>query len=74
MSTYFFDLVGRNRSEYDHRGSVFAGPEKAFRFAELMALDLSVDGAWTGWSVKVRNAQGQEFFSVPVHELEGAPA
>jgi hypothetical protein len=68
MNRYFFDVVGQQHSEYDHRGRMFAAPEKAFQLAELIALDLEVygDGEWSGWTVSVRNAEGQQFFSVPV--------
>ena len=68
MQKYFFDLVGQGRSQYDYRGHVFAAPERAFRFAELIALDLDLrgEGEWLGWSVNVRNEQGQQYYSVPV--------
>jgi hypothetical protein len=68
MQKYFFDLVGQGRSQYDYRGRVFAAPESAFRLAELIALDLDVrgEGEWTGWTINVRNAEGQQYFSVPV--------
>jgi hypothetical protein len=43
-------------------------PEHAYELAELFALDLGIDeeDEWTGWSVNVRNAEGREFFSIPV--------
>jgi hypothetical protein len=68
MQKYFFDLVGQDRSQYDYRGRVFAAPESAFRLAELMALDLNIrsEGEWSGWTIAVRNAQGQQIFSVPI--------
>ncbi|HEY7244187.1 MAG TPA: hypothetical protein VH678_09925 [Xanthobacteraceae bacterium] len=68
MQKYFFDLVGQGRSQYDYRGRVLAAPEKAFHLAELIALDLDVraEGEWSGWSINVRNAYGQQYFSVPV--------
>jgi hypothetical protein len=68
MKRYFFDLVGQQRSEYDYRGRVFSDSENAQQLAELMALDLGIEpeGEWSGWSIAVRNAQGQQFFSVPV--------
>jgi hypothetical protein len=68
MQKYFFDLVGHGSSQYDYRGHVFAAPDKAFRLAELMALDLDIrgEGEWSGWSINVRNAEGQQYFSVPV--------
>jgi uncharacterized protein DUF6894 len=70
MKKYFFDLVGRDHCEYDYRGRVFSAPEKAFRLAELMALDLEMkgEGEWCGWSINVRNAHGRQYFSVPVRE------
>jgi hypothetical protein len=71
MTTYFFDRVGRSRAEYDYKGRAFPTPDKALQMAELIALDLELEaeGTWFGWSVDVRNAQGQKFFSIPV----GAP-
>jgi hypothetical protein len=40
--------------------------------AELVALDLAVENAseWIGWAVKVRNALGQYFFTIPVQEID----
>ncbi len=72
MNKYFFDLVGNDHAEYDYKGRVFSAPEKAFALAELMALDLEVHGTgeWSGWSIKVHNAHGQHYFSVPVRESE----
>jgi Domain of unknown function (DUF6894) len=72
MKKYFFDLVRQDCSEYDFQGRDFSAPEKAFQLAELMALDLEVrrEGEWLGWSIDVRNAHGQQYFSVPVRELE----
>ena len=71
MEKYFFDLVGQDQSQYDYRGRVFSKPEKAFRLAELISLDLEVrgEGEWSGWRINVRNAHGQEYFSVPVPTL-----
>jgi hypothetical protein len=68
MQKYFFDLVGEDGSQYDYRGRVLAAPDKAYRLAELIALDLDIrgEGEWSGWSIKVRDAQGQQIFSVPV--------
>ena len=70
MSRYFFDRVSGTRSEYDYQGRVLATPEKAYQLAELMALDLGVaEGTeWAGWTIDVRNALGNQFFSVPVRE------
>lgn len=70
MKKYFFDLVSRHHSEYDYRGREFSAPEKAFQLAELMALDLEIEGERSGWSVHVRSAHGQQFFWIPVREAE----
>jgi len=69
MRRYFFDVVGAQRCEYDYRGRELPTLEKAYRLAELIALDYAVDAGdeWTGFNIKVRGAEGQEFFSVPVH-------
>jgi hypothetical protein len=74
MRRYFFDVVGRKRAEYDYRGRDFPAPDKAFRLAELMALDLAMeaDDEWAGFSVKVRNADGGELFQVPVQPAQAA--
>jgi len=76
MTKYFFDLVGQGCAQYDYQGRIFSVPEQAFRMAELMALDLEMegDGEWTGWSVAVRSAYGQQYFSVPVRAAEMAAA
>ncbi len=70
MNTYFFDRVGHDRAEYDYRGRACSTPEAARQLAELIALDLEVmdEGSWCGWVINVRNAIGQQFFSVPVPE------
>jgi Domain of unknown function (DUF6894) len=76
MTKYFFDLVGQGCARYDYQGRIFSVPEQAFRLAELMALDLEMngDGEWSGWSVAVLSAHGQQYFSVPVRAAEMAAA
>jgi hypothetical protein len=68
MRRYFFDLVGKERSEYDYSGRELPTPESAHQLAELIALDLALEEQepWYGWSVNVRNAEGCEMFCVPV--------
>lgn len=68
MKRYFFDLVGVQRSEYDYRGKNLPTPERACRLAELIVLDLALEPEepWLGWSVTVRNVEGEELFSLPV--------
>jgi hypothetical protein len=43
MNHYFFDIVSEGASQYDHRGRLFADPEKARGLAELMAMDLAIE-------------------------------
>jgi hypothetical protein len=76
MSKYFFDRVGRERTEYDYHGRVFPGPDKARELAELIALDLEIepDGRWLGWCIDVRNAYGEQFCKIPVRASEFACA
>jgi hypothetical protein len=72
MSKYFFDRVSRHRAEYDYQGRALPTPENARQLAELIALDLEIEpeGKWSGWAIAVRNAQGQQFFSIPVRAPE----
>jgi hypothetical protein len=76
MKRYFFDLVGRQGSQYDYRGGYFRSLEKAQQLAELIALDLGIEpeGEWSGYTIAVLNAHGQQFFSVPVQEFCSAAA
>jgi uncharacterized protein DUF6894 len=71
MRRYFFDLVSDERSEYDYRGCDFSELSNAEEMATLMALDLGIEpeSRWSGWTVNVRNAHGQEFFRVPVPQV-----
>ena len=70
MQRYFFDVVSGPRSEYDYRGRDFPTADAAHQLAELIALDLGTDSddKWHGWTIKVRNASGQQFFSIPIRE------
>jgi uncharacterized protein DUF6894 len=72
MNRYFFDLVGRDRAEYDFQGRECSSLENAFQAAEFIALDLGLksEGNWCGWIVRVRNSDGKEFFSVPVRSAD----
>jgi hypothetical protein len=74
MKRYFFDLVGRQRSEYDYRGRIFSDLQRVRQLAELMALDLGIEpeNQWSDWSIAVRDAQGHQFLSVPVQPACGA--
>jgi hypothetical protein len=72
MKKYFFDRIGQDCSEYDFRGHDFAEPQKAFQLAQLLALDLEVEGheAFAGGSINVRNADGHKLFTVRIGEPE----
>jgi len=68
MKRYFFDRVSSERAEYDYRGRDFSSPEAARQLAEIIALDLELmdEGGWSGWAIAVRNALGEQLFSVPI--------
>ena len=72
MQRYFFDRVSRARSEFDYRGCELANVESATEMAELLAIDLALDteNEWRGWAIKVCNALGEHFVTVPVQELD----
>jgi hypothetical protein len=70
MKRYFFDLGTRWRAMYDYEGREFAALDAAYQLAELIALDLEVDGDWSGWSVAVRSAEGKRIFLLPVPEAD----
>jgi hypothetical protein len=66
MKRYFFDLGSQGRSVYDHQGRIFESDDAAYQLAELIALDLEVDGEWAGWEVAVRSPEGKSVFSIAV--------
>jgi hypothetical protein len=68
MKRFFFDYTTKNQAMYDYRGDEFASPESAIEFAQATAtiLEHNLTGAWHGWSIEVRNAEGKRFFSQPV--------
>jgi hypothetical protein len=72
MKKYFFDLVSAQRAEYDYKGHDLPTLDKAFQLAELIAMDLemAVENQWAGWTIKVRNAQGQQLCAIPVGQPE----
>jgi hypothetical protein len=69
MQRYFFDFVGRSRSEFDYSGRELPSAEKALRLAELIALDESSRGERIGWKINVHDAAGNQYFSVQVDAL-----
>jgi hypothetical protein len=80
MQRYFFDLVMDNPAgaavpQYDYGGRDFSCLQAASDFAELWAMDLTMepDEPWRGWTVKVRNTQGQLLFSTMVSLFENVP-
>ena len=66
MKRYFFDLGRQGQSVYDHQGRDFESDDAAYQLAELIALDLEVEGEWAGWAVAVRSPEGKSVFSIPV--------
>jgi hypothetical protein len=70
MTRYFFDLGNQSRSVYDHEGRYCETPDAAYQMAELIALDLEVDGDWAGWAVAVLSPEGRKVFSIPVRSMQ----
>jgi hypothetical protein len=72
MVRFFFDYTTRDQSLLDYQGQEFRGPQGAIEFAETIAENLkhSLSGNWIGWSVKIRNAEGEKFSEIPVGMLQ----
>jgi hypothetical protein len=68
MTRFFFDVTTKEQSLFDYRGHEFRTPEGAVDFAESMVqrLEHSLNESWRGWSIEIRNAQGNRLFSFPV--------
>jgi hypothetical protein len=64
----FIDYKTKGQSLYDYQGEEFMSSKDAFDFAEQTAQSLKnkLDGDWVGWSVEVRDAEGRQYFSLPV--------
>jgi hypothetical protein len=72
MIRFFFDYTARDQSLLDYQGQEFRSPQGAIEFAETIAENLkhSLSGNWIGWSVEIRNAEGQKFSKIAVGMLE----
>jgi CheY-like chemotaxis protein len=68
----YLDLLTEGEYLYDYKGNEFLGANDAYDFAEttVEVLKNELDGAWSGWSVEVRNAEGRKLFSLPICALE----
>jgi hypothetical protein len=68
MKRFFFDYTTKDKSLYDYKGDEFPSCQHAFEFAEATALSLknNLRGDWAGWSVEVRDADGETLLSLPV--------
>ncbi len=69
---FYLDLLSRGKHLYDYKGNEFLSANDAYDFAQTTAevLKNQLDGAWNGWSIEVRNAEGRRFFSLPISSLE----
>ena len=70
MNKYFFDVVGDDTTELDFHGRAFPEPQSAFQLAHMLALDMEVAYAdeYSGKSIHVRSAHGDNLFSVPIRQ------
>jgi hypothetical protein len=68
MTRFFFDFTTGAQSLYDYRGDEFLNSRAACQFAEMIAEDLKCrrDGKWAGWSVEVRDVEGQKISKIAV--------
>jgi hypothetical protein len=69
MRRYFFDLIDPTRSEFDYRGREMTSADQARELAELIAIDESTRGDRIGWQVRVSDAAGKSYCSVPINFL-----
>jgi hypothetical protein len=68
MIQFCFALTSPRHSESRLRVGEFPSAERALQLAELIAFELGAeaDGNWRGWTVEVRNSEGQRLLAVPV--------
>ena len=74
MKRFFFDYTTKDNSLLDYRGHEFRNPQGAIEFAEAIAEDLKhcLTESWHGWSVEVRNTEGERFYTLPIESLRAA--
>ena len=72
MARYFFDVDASGSVQYDFSGRCFKSPEHAQDLAELIAMDLACLQVYQSipTEVQVRDAVGQQLFSVPVKMVD----
>jgi hypothetical protein len=66
MQRYFFDFTDGDHTEHDFKGQELRTAAAAYRVAELMVIDESVEGSRMGWTLRVSDAAGKQLFSLPV--------
>ena len=68
MKRFFFDYTAKDQSLFDYRGQEFRSAASALDFAQEIVQNLkhSMATNWAGWSVDVRTADGEKYFSLPV--------
>jgi hypothetical protein len=73
---YFFDVNARASVEYDFSGRWLKSLDQAQEMAELIAIDLACTqlDQPSASEVQVRNAVGQQLFSVPVQMKDAVAA
>jgi predicted DNA-binding ribbon-helix-helix protein len=73
MPHYFFDVVSRNRFEYDSDGTLLSDMDEARKWAQLLALTLRAGNEkqeFVDGRIDVRGPDGFELFSIPIRHLE----
>jgi hypothetical protein len=66
----FFDFTRPGQCLYDPNGEDFISLNSARDFAEATAQRLTnaLSRDWSGWSIEVRCAEGQKYFTVPIND------
>ena len=76
MARFFFSLHRGEQCMRDPEGTVLANPLEAREEAILIARDLlgpsrKPDTTWSGWSISVREEEGETFLNLPLIEAAG---
>ena len=68
MRRFFFDYTTNDQSLYDYCGDEFVSLQSAIDFAQatVQVLQHSLAGGWNGWSIEVRNEEGEKFVTLPI--------
>jgi hypothetical protein len=69
---YFFDYTTKGHSLLDYGGEEFHNTAAAIEYAETIAEHLThnLTNQWAGWSIDVRNEDGERHFLLQIGAVE----